>query len=218
MIGSFIGLVVCMIFGIWSGAAQILIPKFDVNLLLDAIRRHEPTYFPAVPTLFIALLNHPDAHRSGVDRIRRFNSGSAPLPLEVIEQFEQMSGTLLYEGYGMTETAALAATTATLAKRKPGSIGLPVTGTECKIVDLKTGEREVPVGEAGELCVRGPSHDYAGVHDARPDGAHFSDAGAFAVANWAMPTTFEATPTHQLWEPATLLFRARPSCRQSSRR
>jgi long-chain acyl-CoA synthetase len=74
----------------------------------------------------------------------------------VLEQFEQMSGTLLYEGYGMTETAALATTTATLARRKPGSIGLPVTGTDCKVVDLKTGEREVPVGQAGELCVRGP--------------------------------------------------------------
>jgi long-chain acyl-CoA synthetase len=150
------GLLVCMIFGVWSGATQILIPKFDVNLLLDAIARYEPTYFPAVPTLFIALLNHPDARRAGVDRIRRFNSGSAPLPIEVLEQFEQMSGTLLYEGYGMTETAALATTTATLARRKPGSIGLPVTGTACKVVDLQTGEREVAVGESGELCVRGP--------------------------------------------------------------
>ena len=63
---------------------------------------------------------------------------------------------MLYEGYGMTETAALATTTATLAKRKPGSIGFPVTGTECKIVDLDTGEREMPVGEEGELCLRGP--------------------------------------------------------------
>jgi long-chain acyl-CoA synthetase len=150
------GLVVCMIFGVWSGAMQILIPKFDVNLLLGAIHRYQPTYFPAVPTLFIALLNHADAGRAGIDRIRRFNSGSAPLPLEVIEQFEQMSGALLYEGYGMTETAALATTTPTLAVRKPGSIGLPVTGTDCKIVDLKTGARDVAVGEAGELCVRGP--------------------------------------------------------------
>jgi long-chain acyl-CoA synthetase len=106
--------------------------------------------------LFIALLNHPGARTAGLDRIRRFNSGSAPLPLEVLEQFEQMSGAVLYEGYGMTETAALATTTPTFSKRKPGSIGLPVTGTSCKIVDLKTGKRELPVGEAGELCLRGP--------------------------------------------------------------
>jgi long-chain acyl-CoA synthetase len=150
------GLVVGAIFGVWSGAMQILIPKFDVRLLLAAIERHRPTFFPGVPTLFISMLNHPGAKSAGLDRVRRFNSGSAPLPLEVLEQFEQMSGAVLYEGYGMTETAALATTTPTLSKRKPGSIGLPVTGTTCKIVDLKTGEREVAVGEAGELCVRGP--------------------------------------------------------------
>jgi long-chain acyl-CoA synthetase len=74
----------------------------------------------------------------------------------VLEQFEQLSGAVLYEGYGMTETAALATTTPTFSKRKPGSIGLPVTGTECKIVDLKTGDYELPAGAAGELCVRGP--------------------------------------------------------------
>lgn len=150
------GMVVGAIFGVWTGAMQILIPKFDVNLLLAAIERYQPTFFPGVPTLFISLLNHPGAKRAGLDRVRRFNSGSAPLPVEVLEQFEQLSGAVLYEGYGMTETAALATTTPTLAKRKPGSIGLPVTGTECKIVDLKTGDREVPVGEEGELCVRGP--------------------------------------------------------------
>ncbi len=150
------GLVVGAIFGVWCGAMQILVPKFDVNLLLAAIERYQPTFFPGVPTLFISLLNHPGAKRAGLDRVRRFNSGSAPLPLEVLEQFEQMSGAVLYEGYGMTETAALATTTPTLSTRKPGSIGLPVTGTVCKIVDLKTGKREMPVGEVGELCLRGP--------------------------------------------------------------
>ena len=150
------GMVVGAIFGVWCGALQILIPKFDVNLLLAAIERYQPTFFPAVPTLFISLLNHPATRSAGLDRIRRFNSGSAPLPREVLEQFEQMSGAVLYEGYGMTETTALATTTPTYSKRKPGSIGLPVTGTTCKIVDLKTGERELPVGEAGELCLRGP--------------------------------------------------------------
>ncbi|MEN3334816.1 MAG: long-chain acyl-CoA synthetase [Blastocatellia bacterium] len=150
------GMVVGAIFGVWCGAMQILIPKFDVNLLLDAIKRYQPTYFPGVPTLFISLLNHKEARNYGLDRVRRFNSGSAPLPIEVIEQFERMSGAMLYEGYGMTETTALGTTTPTLSKRKPGSIGLPVTGTECKIVDLETGEREVPIGEEGELCMRGP--------------------------------------------------------------
>ena len=150
------GLVVGVLFGVWQGAMQIPIAKFDASLLLKAITDHTPTYFPGVPTLFISLLNHPQAKNSGLDRVQRFNSGSAPLPIEVIEQFERLSGAMLFEGYGMTETAAMATSTPTLAKRKPGSIGPPVTGTECKIVDLENGSSEVAQGEEGELCIRGP--------------------------------------------------------------
>jgi long-chain acyl-CoA synthetase len=150
------GLVVGCIFSVWSGATQIQIPKFDANLLVDAIKKHQPTFFPGVPTLFISLINNPEAVNAGLDRVQRFNSGSAPLPLEVLEQFETMSGAALLEGYGMTETSAVTHSTAMLAQRKPGSIGFPMTSTECKIVDLETGTREVAVGEEGELCVRGP--------------------------------------------------------------
>src|SRR5262249_13488422 len=99
------GLVVGALFGVWQGAMQILIPKFDPNLLLAATKQYLPTYFPAVPTLFIALLNHPDAKQSGLDRVQRFNSGSAPLPVEVIDQFERLSGAPIFEGWGMTETS-----------------------------------------------------------------------------------------------------------------
>jgi long-chain acyl-CoA synthetase len=141
--------------GTWQASMMILIPKYDVNMVLEAIKKYEPTYFPAVPTLFISLLNHPDAKKFGLDRVRRFNSGSAPLPVEVIEQFEHMSGAMVYEGYGLTEASPTTHSTPTLARRKIGSIGLPISGTECKIVDLETGEREVAVGEDGELCVRG---------------------------------------------------------------
>lgn len=149
------GLIVGL-FGVWEAATQIPIAKFEAKAVLQAIKQHQPTYFPGVPTLFISLLNHPDSKTSGLDRVQRFNSGSAPLPIEVLEQFENLSGAMLFEGYGMTETAALATSTPTLAKRKPGSIGLPVTGTECKIVELEDGLREVPEGEEGELCIRGP--------------------------------------------------------------
>lgn len=149
------GLIVAL-FGVWQAAMQIPIAKFDAKLLLKAVKDYRPTYFPGVPTLFISMLNHPDARTSGLDRVQRFNSGSAPLPIEVIEQFERLSGAMLFEGYGMTETAAIATSTPTLAKRKPGSIGLPMTGTECKIVEIEDGAREVPLGDEGELCIRGP--------------------------------------------------------------
>ena len=150
------GMVVGCIYATQIGAMQIPVPKFDPNLLLDTIKNHQPTFFPGVPTLFISLLNNPEAVNCGLDRIHRFNSGSAPLPIEVIEQFEAMSGASLLEGYGMTETSAITTSTALLAQRKPGSIGFPMTSTEIKIVDLETGEREVPLGAEGELCIRGP--------------------------------------------------------------
>ncbi|MFN7948620.1 MAG: long-chain fatty acid--CoA ligase [Blastocatellia bacterium] len=150
------GQTVGILVGTWQGAMQIQIPKFDVNLLLEAIRKYQPTFFPSVPTLFVAMVNHPEAKHVGLDRVRRFNSGSAPLPVEIIEKFEKMSGQMLYEGYGLTEASPVTHSTPTLSKRKPGSIGLPIPATECKIVDLETGEREVAVGEEGELCIRGP--------------------------------------------------------------
>ena len=150
------GMVVGCIYATQIGAMQIPVPKFDPHLLLDAIKNYQPTFFPGVPTLFISLLNNPEAVNCGLDKIHRFNSGSAPLPVEVIEQFEAMSGASLLEGYGMTETSAITTSTALLAKRKPGSIGFPMTSTECKIVDLETGTKELPVGEEGELCIRGP--------------------------------------------------------------
>ena len=150
------GQTVGMLVGAWNGALQILIPKFDVEMLLSAIKDYQPTFFPSVPTLFISMLNHPRAKESGLDRVRRYNSGSAPLPVEVLEQFEALTGVMLYEGYGLTEASPVTHSTPTLGKRKPGSIGLPITSTECKIVDLDAGTTEVPRGQEGELCIRGP--------------------------------------------------------------
>ena len=150
------GMIVGCVYGVWMGAMQIPIPKFDPNMLVDAIKNYQPTYFPGVPTLFISLLNNKDAVNCGLDKIHRFNSGSAPLPVEVIEQFEAMSGAALMEGYGMTETTAVTTSTASLAWRKPGSIGFPMTSTEIKIVDLEAGTTEIPIGSEGELCIRGP--------------------------------------------------------------
>jgi len=150
------GQTVGLLLGAWNGAMQIPIPKFDPNLLIEAIKQYKPTFFPGAPTLYISMLNHPEIKTCGLENVRRFNSGSAPLPLEVIERFEKLSGAMLYEGYGLTEASPTTHSTPTLAKRKIGSIGLPFPSTECKIVDLETGERVVPVGETGELCVRGP--------------------------------------------------------------
>ena len=150
------GFTVGLIAGAWQGAQQILIPKYDVEALLTAIRDFRPTYFPAVPTIYVSILNHPKAREYGIDKVRAFNCGSAPLPLEVIDQFERMTGGTLNEGYGLSEASPVTHTTPSLSRRKPGSIGIPLPDTDIKIVDLVSGLNEVAPGAEGELCIAGP--------------------------------------------------------------
>ncbi len=150
------GFTVGLISGTWQGAQQILIPKYDVEALLTAIRDFRPTYFPAVPTIYVSILTHPRAREYGIDKVRGFNSGSAPLPVEVIDQFERMTGGTLNEGYGLSEASPVTHTTPSLSRRKPGSIGIPLPDTDIKIVDLVEGTKEVAVGTEGELCIAGP--------------------------------------------------------------
>jgi long-chain acyl-CoA synthetase len=145
-----------MMQGTWVGALQILIPKYDVEQVLTAIRTYRPTYFPAVPTIFVSLLAHPALHEFGLEEVRHFNSGGAPCPVDVIEEFERRIGRTLNEGYGLSETSPVTHSTPQLARRKPGTVGLPLPDTDIKIVDVETGTRELPAGEAGELCIAGP--------------------------------------------------------------
>ena len=145
-----------MMCGTWIGAKQILIPQYDVEQVLTAIRDHVPTYFPAVPTVFVSLLSHPRVTEYGLHLVRICNSGGAPCPVELIEEFERRIGRTLTEGYGLSETSPVTHATPQLARRKPGTIGLPLPDTDIKVVDLDTGTRELPCGEIGELCIAGP--------------------------------------------------------------
>ena len=147
---------VCMMMGLWIGALQIIHPKYEADAVLASIKRFRPTYFPAVPTVFVSLLNHPKVLEHGLDQVRQFNSGGAPCPVEVLEQWERTIGRPLYEGYGLSETSPVTHTTPQLARRRMGSIGLPVPDTDMKIVDVEHGTREMPLGEAGEICISGP--------------------------------------------------------------
>jgi long-chain acyl-CoA synthetase len=150
------GLTVGMMRGLWQGARQILIPKYDVEMVLAALRDYQPTYFPAVPTIYVSLLNHPRLHEFHLDRVCTYNSGSAPIALDVLEKFERVVNVPLNQGYGLSEASPVTHSTPHLARRKPASIGLPMPDTDMKIVDLDTGTRELPLGEEGELCVAGP--------------------------------------------------------------
>ncbi len=145
-----------MMCGIWVGGLQILIPKYDVEQVLAAIRDFKPTYLPGVPTIFVSLLAHPKVKEYGLDQIKTINSGGAPCPVEVMEEFERRIGRPLTQGYGLSETSPVTHSTPQLAKRKMPTIGLALPDTDFKIVDVETGTREMPVGESGELCICGP--------------------------------------------------------------
>jgi long-chain acyl-CoA synthetase len=128
---------VCMMIGLRVGALQIIHPKYEPEAVLASIRDFRPTYFPAVPTLFVSLLNHPKVHEFGLEHVRAFNSGGAPCPVEVMEEFERRIGRPLNEGYGLSETSPVTHSTPQLAFRKLGTIGLPLPDTDQKIVDVK---------------------------------------------------------------------------------
>ena len=91
------------------------------------MRDFRPTYFPAVPTIFVSLLAHPQVNDYNLDLVRTFNSGGAPCPVEVIDEWERRIGRPLNEGYGLSETSPVTHSTPHLARRKPGTIGLPLS-------------------------------------------------------------------------------------------
>ena len=139
------------------GGNQFILPRFDVNELIELINREKPFQLTAVPTMIFALNSHPKLEESGIKNIFYFNSGGAPLPVEQLKAFEKRAGIRLADGYGLSETAPSAITTPPFLPRKLGSVGIPLPGTEARIVkETEFGYEDVPVGEPGELILRGP--------------------------------------------------------------
>lgn len=150
------GMTTVMILSILQASKMVLIPKPDPEVLLKTIQSQRPTMFPGAPTMYIGMLNHPELSKYDLSSIDSCISGSAPLPVEVQEQFERLTGGKLVEGYGLTESSPV--THANLlwdGERVKGSIGLPWPDTLAEIRSVETGE-PLPVGEIGELVVKGP--------------------------------------------------------------
>jgi long-chain acyl-CoA synthetase len=152
------GMTVDMNFGILSGANLVLIPNpRDLHMVIKAIVKHRPTLFPGVPAMYIALINNPEVKSGKMDvtSIRACLSGAAPLPVEVQQEFEKLTGGKLVEGYGLSESSPVTHANPLEGIRKAGSIGMPVPNTEVKIVDVENRDKELPLGEVGELAVKG---------------------------------------------------------------
>lgn len=151
------GMSVSMNFSVFMGWSQVLVPKPQPEPLLEAIKHFKPTFAPLVPTMYIGMLNDPDLKKTDMSCIKGAFSGSAPLPVEVINDFEKITGAAIVEGFGMTETTPVTHVNPFAGgARKVGSVGVPVSDTLCRIVDLENGTQDMPVGERGELIVKGP--------------------------------------------------------------
>lgn len=140
---------------IYRAGMMILVPRFDGKMILDLIASQRPTIFPGAPTMYIALINNPLIKNYDLSSINACLSGSAALPIEVQERFEELTGGRLIEGYGLTEASPVTHANPLWGYRKIGTIGVPFPDTEAMIVNPETGE-EVAVGEVGELIVKGP--------------------------------------------------------------
>lgn len=149
------GMTAVMNISIFTASKMILLPKFDAGDVLKTIHKQKPTVFPGAPTIYIGLLNHADLNKYDLSSVNACISGSAPLPVEVQEKFEKVTGGKLVEGYGLTESSPVTHANFIYEKRVSGSIGVPWPDTDAKILNMETYE-EVEPGEIGELAVKGP--------------------------------------------------------------
>ncbi|MFA5065642.1 MAG: long-chain fatty acid--CoA ligase [Dehalococcoidia bacterium] len=150
------GLTIGLNMSIYMGWAQILIPQPKPDPLIEAIRKFKPTAVLLVPTMYLGVLSHPDFDKVDMKSIKFCGSGASALPVEVIEKMEKKTGSPLMEGYGGTELSPVSHANPFHGLEKPGSVGIPLPNTLARIVDLNDGERDVPVGEVGEIVIQGP--------------------------------------------------------------
>ncbi|MEP3247599.1 MAG: long-chain fatty acid--CoA ligase [Sneathiella sp.] len=150
-------LTVNMNFGIAAGAELILHPKFELDDVMKDINKKKPTMMPGVPTMYMAIANHPRIAEYDLKSLKFCASGGAPLPVEVQNQFQKVTGCRLLEGWGMTETSPSGTSTPLTDKRVPGSAGIPVPGVEIRIFDVDDRSQIKPAGEIGEIGIKGPN-------------------------------------------------------------
>src|SRR5829696_2366613 len=152
------GLTCVMLFGIRLGIEQVLLPRFDVQEALAVFENDRPTMFAGVPTMYMALLaSGADLRKHHLHDVMIFNSGGSALPVNLKRSFEEKVGKPLFEGYGLSEASPVTHNNPPfLGQGREGSIGIPIPSTDAKIVDVETGETEMPIGESGELIIKGP--------------------------------------------------------------
>ncbi|MFT5080929.1 MAG: long-chain acyl-CoA synthetase [Planctomycetota bacterium] len=151
------GMTACMNWSVFSGAAMAIVPNpRDFKALVDVTVKRKVTLFLAVPAIFNALNHYPGIEDHDLSSVKFCFSGSAPLPLDTMEQFTKLTGSVIVEGFGMSETSPGTHVAPLGGTFKPGSVGIPVSNTDSRIVGIDDPTIEMPIGEEGELVVRGP--------------------------------------------------------------
>jgi long-chain acyl-CoA synthetase len=141
---------------IYRALSVPLIPRPEPGVVLEMTQKYSPEWFPCVPTVYVGVLNHPDFPKTDFSCVTGCISGAAPLALETIREWEENVGATIIEVYGLTETSPLSHANPWRGKTKVGSVGVPVQDTDCRIVDLETGEKDLSIGESGEILLKGP--------------------------------------------------------------
>jgi long-chain acyl-CoA synthetase len=140
--------------GIYQGSTILLVKNFNIEHVLELIKEYQPTLFPGVPKMYTAFVHYPNVENYGLNCFKTCTSGSAPLPIEIIKRFEKITGVTIGEGFGLSEASPTTHRNPPLGKSKVGSIGIPLPGTDSKIVD-ESG-KELPPHTVGELVIKGP--------------------------------------------------------------
>lgn len=150
------GMTTAMNLAVLIGAQLILLPKFHAREVLQFINKYRPTIFPGIQAMYLAIENYPKIHNYDLTSIKAAICGAGPLMHEVQERFEHLTKARIVEGYGLSEASPVTHCNPIFGTRKMGSIGLPFPDTEAKILDIETGKKDMPVGETGELVLKGP--------------------------------------------------------------
>ena len=149
------GMTMVLLFSLHHGWNLLLVPRFQPDQMMELIKRERPIILAGVATLYTALHSYPEMESYGLDEILLYTSGGASVPVGLLRSFERRTGRPIWEGYGLSEGAPVSFNTY-LKGSVGGSIGVPIPGTDVRIVDIETGEKELPFGEPSELVVKGP--------------------------------------------------------------
>ena len=151
------GLSALMLRALHVGSLMVLHPRFELEAVVRDLVKKRITVFAGVPTMYTGIANHPRIAEMNLSGLKQCACGGAPLPLEVQEKFEQLTGIKVSEGWGMTETAPAGAATPLVGLRKKGSCGLPLPRIEISVVDVDDPDKVLPLGQRGEICIKGPN-------------------------------------------------------------